>query len=292
MQIKNYIFLLRPKHWIKNSFIFAPVIFAKQINLLNIKISLLAFAAFSLIASAIYIINDIADIEEDKKHPRKSKRPLPAGKIAIKKAIFFDIFLIIFSITIGFLVNKNIVIILSIYFMLNILYTFKFKHIAILDAFCIALGFVLRVLAGAVALQVNTSGWIITTTFFLALFLGFGKRRNELLLIENGNKSKSPRKVLDQYNLDMLNQIIISTGTISIIAYALYTLDQSVIKRFGNDKLFYTTIFVAFGIYRYIYQLFKNSEGDPTEILTSDKSIILVTLLWAIAILLLIFNIV
>jgi decaprenyl-phosphate phosphoribosyltransferase len=149
-----------------------------------------------------------------------------------------------------------------------------------LDAFIIAIGFVLRIIAGAYAIAVTPTGWIIVTTFFLSLFLGFGKRRNEILQMEDN--AAEHRQVLSKYNIALLDQIIVSTGTIAIISYALYTLDAGVVAKFGTDKLYYTIPFVAYGVFRYILVLFKGEKSDPTEIVTSDYEIILDVVLWLI----------
>ena len=170
------------------------------------------------------------------------------------------------------------VLVISSYVVINVFYSLIGKHIELIDAFCIAAGFVLRVIAGAYAIGVEPTGWIIVTTFFLSLFLGFGKRRNEILLLED--ESGSHRKALDKYNIPLLDQIIVSTGTIAIISYALFTLDRGVISKFGSDKLIYSIPFVAYGIFRYMYLLPKSSEGDPTELITKDLPIIIDVVLW------------
>jgi len=178
----NYIHLLRPKHWIKNIFIFAALIFSLNLfNIVKLIASLQSFFAFCLASSFVYIINDIIDIEQDRKHPKKRNRPIASGKISIKNAIIISIVCLIISMAFAYFVNLNTLIIILVYIFVNIFYSIKIKNVVILDVMFIALGFILRMIAGSTAIEVSFSNWILLTTFCISLFLGFGKRRGEIL---------------------------------------------------------------------------------------------------------------
>ena len=285
MSIYNYLKLLRPKHWVKNFFVLAPIVFAGKVSdAFSIKMALLVFVSFCLGSSAVYVLNDIKDWKQDEKHPIKKNRPIASGVISVALASIYcaALFLAFIALSSVWIILKEpiVFLLLMIYAVLNIFYTYKLKQIELLDAFIIAIGFVLRIIAGAYAIAVTPTGWIIVTTFFLSLFLGFGKRRNEILQMEDN--AAEHRQVLSKYNIALLDQIIVSTGTIAIISYALYTLDAGVVAKFGTDKLYYTIPFVAYGVFRYILVLFKGEKSDPTEIVTSDYEIILDVVLWLI----------
>jgi len=277
---KNILALVRVKQWIKNFFVLIPLFFAGKLQDPNsIFMGLSAFFAFNFFSSIVYIINDLYDIEADRKHPRKKSRPLPAGKISMAVAIIIAIILFIFGSIIGILLNLQFSICLGLYLMLNVFYTFWGKHIVILDVLCIATGFVLRVIGGSLAILAIPSNWIMMTTFFISLFMGFGKRRNEFIFLEK-NKGLH-RKVLNQYDKSLLNHLIFISCSIAIISYAMYTISPSVIDKFNNGKmLIYTVPIVTFLLYRYAFILWKKDEGDPTEIVIKDIGIILSGLLW------------
>lgn len=281
-KIAAFIALMRPKHWLKNIFVIAPIAFAGQLaNPAHLGGAALAFGAFCLAASAIYCFNDIYDLQADKNHPRKKKRPIASGAVSVPGAVSFAVLLAAAGLALSLTVNLHFAATVLCYLVINVYYTIKGKHVIIGDAFCIAVGFVLRVIGGAYAINVSPTGWIVITTFFLSLFLGFGKRRNEILLLEKDGAGHRP--VLGKYNLSFLDQILVSTGTISIISYALYTLDSDVMHKFGTDKLFYTVPFVAYGVFRYTHLLLRSKEGDPTEVFTSDRDLILTGLAWLVS---------
>ena len=288
----NYIHLLRPKHWIKNLFVFAALIFSLNLfNIVKLIASLQAFFSFCLASSFVYIINDIIDIEQDRKHPKKRNRPITSGRISIKNAIIISILCLIASTILAYFVNLNTLIIISVYIFVNIFYSMKIKNVVILDVMFISLGFILRMVAGATAIEVSFSNWILLTTFCISLFLGFGKRRGELVLVNNNTK-KNTRLVLELYSMQFLDYMIISSITLTIISYALYTIDSEVIKRFGTDKLIYTVPLVIYGIFRYLYVIYRSdSNGDPTEVVLKDKSIISVVLLWILLVIGLIYGV-
>ena len=267
--IAAYLSLMRPKHWLKNVFVVVPIAFAGHFtNPVLLQAALLAFGAFCLAASSIYCFNDVYDLQADRNHPARSKRPIASGAISAAGAVVFAIILAAVVWSMSFSVNRHLAAAVRCYLHVNVYYTVRGKHMVIGDAFCIAIGFVLRVIGGAYAINVSPTGWIVITTFFLSLFLGFGKRRNEIAGHGNGEARTIARCSVSTTSPSRSD--LVSTGTISIISYAIYTLDRSVIVKFGTDKLFYTVPFVAYGVFRYIHLLLKSKEGDPTEMVTSD----------------------
>lgn len=282
--MKNYIKLMRIKHWIKNFFIFIPLFFSKHVFEFEMLVnSLKVFLLFSLGSSFIYIINDISDIEKDKAHPRKCNRPLASGIIKIKGA--YLLLLVIFLLFLSLLMYTNIysAIIVFLYISINLAYSFGLKNKPILDVLIIAMGFILRVLSGAMAIGVFISSWLILTVFSLSMFLGFGKRRNEIITISEENR----RKVLKFYSINTLEGFINIFAGMFLIFYSLYCFDSAV-------KYFYVTLpLVTYGILKYILLIKEtDNEGDPTEILLNDLGIKIVLLLYiAISFYLLYFNI-
>lgn len=264
--------LFRVKQWIKNLFVLTPLFFAKQLTDINsVLFGIYAFIAFSLISSVVYIVNDICDIEADRKHPRKKLRPIPAGIIPVQAAVVIAIFLFISAGGFAILVNVQFIICIASYFLLNLFYSFRGKHIVVMDVLCIAMGFVLRVMGGAAAVSVVPTNWIMMGTFFLALFLGFGKRRNEFLSLEK--EKGAHRKVLSHYDETLLNHLIFISCGIAIISYAMYTLSPS--DKFNNgDKLIFTIPIVTFILFRYVFIIWKKDEGDPTEVIFHDYILI------------------
>jgi len=282
-RIVVYISLARLKHWIKNIFVLAPAVFSGRIlDSHHITAALMAALAFGLASSATYVFNDICDAERDRSHPRKANRPIASGDVSKVSAGVYSAVLALAGSMTAFYVSVThgwgVLIAVLAYLLVNLFYSLVGKEMAIVDAFCIAVGFVLRVIGGAYALSISPTGWIIVTTFFLSLFLGFGKRRNEMVMLEE--ECGAHRESLRHYHITILDQIIVSTGTIAIMSYALYTLDQTVVTKFGTDKLVYTIPFVAYGIFRYMHLLLRSKEGDPTEVVTRDKGLIINGLLW------------
>ncbi len=280
--MKYYIKLLRPKDWAKNMFLFIPFFFAgKLFDFHKIELLLIGFVAFSCIASSIYIINDYKDIEDDKKHPVKSSRPLASGKVKKSHAIFICIALIIAGNALAWLANHSFVfnIILAIYFVMNVAYSFGLKNIAILDILILAMGFVLRVKGGATIAQVDISEWLIIMTFLLALFMALGKRRDDLIL--KGTTGSDMRKSMSGYNIEFLNTMLGLFSAIIIVSYINYTVSTRTIERLGTYRMYYSSIFVVAGIMRYLQITFViNKSGSPTEILYKDRFIQLTIIFW------------
>lgn len=272
---------MRPQQWVKNLFIFLPVFFSFRYTEISLLIPcLFAFMGFSFIASSIYIINDWCDIESDKIHPIKRMRPLASGQVSTREAsIGICILLLVgFSIFAFALKNYYAIILLATYFVLNILYSLKLKHITIVDITIVAIGFVIRVFIGGVVTSIYISNWLIIMIFLLALLLAIGKRRDDVLIfLKTGDKS---RKNIDGYNLPFLNSIIIIITAIIIIAYIMYTISPEIVARNG-DKLYLTSLFVILGLMRYLQIIFvEEKSGDPTKIFLKDTFIHIVLIGW------------
>ena len=290
----KYLKLLRIEQWVKNIFVFVPLFFSGKIFEFSLFIeSLFAFAVFSLTASSIYIINDYIDIEADRKHPIKRRRPLASGAISksVARLVFVGLLcLIVGLVCVGFCCLEHtdwrFVAIIVSYFIMNLAYTFKLKHIAIIDISIIALGFVLRVLAGGYATGIIISQWAILLTFVLALVLAIGKRRGELI---NAQLTGKTRRALDGYNVQFADIALSVSVTLGIISYLMFTITPEVQERFGQ-KVFYTFIFVVFAFLRYLQQtLVYNRTESPTKIIYRDRYIQLTLLLWILCFLLLIY---
>jgi 4-hydroxybenzoate polyprenyltransferase len=287
----NYIKLVRVPQWIKNFFVFVPLLFSQHIFNKNYFLPVLvAFFMFCLVSSIVYIFNDIVDIEADRAHPTKKNRPLPAGKISIRNAAITIIIFIALACLFLPALNVNFRIFLLSYFLLNIFYTFIFKHIVLLDIFSLAAGFMLRVLAGAYVISVEISSWLILTTMFISLFLGVMKRRSELVLV-NDEPNKNSRKVLASYSLNFTDQMSTIAAAGVIICYALYTVSERTIKIFHTENMIYTTPFVVFGIFRYMFLVYMNKKGENTvEIMLTDVPMILNVVIYVVAIISIIYG--
>lgn len=289
--MKNYLKLIRIEQWIKNFFVFLPLFFSgKILDSLLFSESIFAFIVFSLTASSIYVINDYFDIESDRKHPDKKNRPLASGAISKKSAKILVVLLIALSVAATFFgklffeVNFwKFGVIVGTYFVLNLLYTFKLKHVAIVDICIIAAGFVFRVLAGGYATGIYISRWAILLTFVLALVLAIGKRRGELI---NAQISGKTRKALDGYNVQFADIALSISVTLAIVCYLMFTLSPEVQQRF-HSRVFYTVIFVVFAFFRYLQQtLVYNKTESPTKIIYKDRYIQVTIILWIVIFLL------
>ncbi len=280
----GYIFSsMRIQQWIKNTFLFAALVFSG--NLFNPDDRILAVAAFflfSFASSGIYIINDIADIEKDKLHPVKSKRPLSSGKLGLPAAVISAVVLCGAGIAGGFLLKTEFGTIVLLYVVMNVVYSFWFKKMVILDVMTIAAGFVLRVVAGAVVIQVPISEWLIICTVLLSLFLGFSKRRHELTVLEED--ANIHRSVLQHYSPYFLDQMIGIVTASTVMSYTLYTISDGTVQKFGTRNLIYTLPFVLYGIFRYLYLIHKKEEGgNPTRLALTDTPLLVDMVLWIIA---------
>lgn len=274
--------LLRVHQYIKNLFIFMPLLFSLHFSdTTALYHSMVAFALFSLIASSIYIFNDLLDVEEDKKHPTKKLRPLASGTISKPNAKLLMVSLFSSSLFLAYMFNTSLFIVLLIYFILNIFYSLKLKHIAIVDIFIIATGFVLRLFAGSAVSGVSLSMWIILVTFLLAIFLALAKRRDDVLLSQEG---KETRKNIDGYNLEFVNASMVLMAGVVIVSYIQYTISEDVIERLGTSNLYLSAFFVILGILRYMQITFvEEDSSSPTKIVLRDRFLKLTILFWLLS---------
>ena len=275
--------IMRPKQYIKNIFILLPLFFAGQITNMELLINaLMAFVAFSLSASAVYIFNDYKDIKEDRKHPKKKYRPLTSGLISKNVALSLMTILLIMGFSLMAIISLEALVILGIYVILNISYSLKLKRIALLDVIIIAIGFVLRLFVGSFAYEIPLKIWIVIMTFLLALFLALAKRRDDVQIFrKSGNKM---RKSVDGYNLQLIDGSMMVMSAVVIVAYLLYTTSQEIIEKFQNENLYLTTLFVIFGLMRYLQiTLVEKKSGLPTETIFKDKIMQINLLLWVLS---------
>ena len=284
--------LLRPKQWVKNGFVLVGYLFSGRWTELNVIIdTIIAFSSFCLIASSIYIINDIVDREHDKLHPQKRFRPIVSEEISIKGAIKLFVILLACGLGISWLSTHNIslFIILVLYVSINIAYSCHLKKIVILDVFIIAGGFVLRIFAGTIGIGVYASEWLVMCTLMISLLLGFGKRRSELVMIKDG--SINQRKVMGFYNVSLLDQMMTIVAAGTIITYCLYTIDDRTVSLYGNTNMIYSIPFVLYGVLRYFYlvHVFDRGQRVVEEVLT-DSHIIISVLLWIFSTLMVVYR--
>ncbi|MBN1523326.1 MAG: decaprenyl-phosphate phosphoribosyltransferase [Spirochaetales bacterium] len=285
--MRDYIRLLRVKHWIKNMFVLIPLIFSKKFLLADqlfegLLASGLVFVLFCLGSSFSYIINDIVDRKKDREHPVKKSRPLASGKVSVRTAGILAGGVLAICIAAVLFTDIRVMIAFGCYILLILSYSFFLKHFVIADVIVIAVGFIIRIIAGALAIDVGVSNWLLLSALFLSLFLGFGKRRHDLLLLEN---KTAHRPVLDHYTVPLLDSLITVSVALVIITYSLYTLSEDTAERFNTSYLIYTVPLVVFGIFRYLYILYKKEGGgDPADIVLCDKSIVIVVALWGLLI--------
>ena len=285
-KVKKLLLLIklgRPHQYVKNAFIFLPILFGYRISgAPSIKNTLWAFVVFSLAASSVYLFNDIKDITEDRSHPKKKLRPLASGQISKREAVALFSVLILAAFSLGyFVLPLSFTYVLLSYFLLNMAYSLHLKQFPIVDVGCIATGFVLRVFAGGIAAQVKPSHWLVLMTFLLSLFIALAKRRDDLLLAENGN---SIRKSLSGYNLEFASHAMMLMAGITVVSYILYVVSPEVTAKHGTHNLYLTTFWVILGFMRYMQQIFVyHRSGSPTEVLLTDRLLQLIILLWLLS---------
>lgn len=290
----NLLKLIRPHQWLKNVFVMIPMFFGGSLlDPSDIRASVVTFFAFSFIASSVYCFNDIIDVEADRRHPVKCKRPIASGAISVRSAWALMALMFLLSVgtvclldTYSHVINVGLVIL--IYYILNILYCSKLKQYAIVDVCIIAFGFVLRVLAGGFATDIALSKWLVLMTFLLTLFLSFTKRRDDVLRMNE--TGEPPRKNTIRYNLTFINQAITITASVTLVCYIMYTVSPEVVNRFHSDLLYLTSVFVLLGLLRYIQiTVVDKRSGDPTKMMLRDRFTQCVVLLWALTFLVLIY---
>jgi 4-hydroxybenzoate polyprenyltransferase len=278
---------MRPRQWPKNAVIFAALVFDRQLGLNNIPPMLrtaAGFVIFCLLSGVVYIINDIADVEADRKHPEKRNRPIASGRLPIPVARAAAVALLVIIFPISYLLSPGFALVGFAYLFLNLAYSKWLKHVTIIDVLAIALGFVLRVAAGVTLIQVaRFSPWLYVVTTLGSLYIGFGKRRAELTLL--AGDANAHRKVLDGYSIPLLDQFITVVSATTIVAYSLYTFSAPNLP--DNHIMMLTIPFVLYGVFRYLYLIqMENVGGAPEEVLLSDRPLQLTILLWGFSILL------
>ena len=280
--ISPYFRLLRPHQWVKNGFVLAPLIFAgKLLDVPSLILGIAAFAVFCLVSSGVYAFNDVFDREQDRNHPTKKNRPVAAGEIGVLTASMIGTGLFAAGILGAITIGKAFLLWVVLYLLLQFGYNVAFRNIVILDILAIAMGFVIRAVAGSLAIGVIISPWLILCTLLIALFLGFAKRRQEIVLM--GDAASAHRSILKDYTVPLLDQLIGIVTAATIVCYAIYTLTPEVTERLGSRYMILTLPFVLYGIFRYLYLVHVLEKGgSPTRDLLTDKPLLLSIGLWTI----------
>jgi 4-hydroxybenzoate polyprenyltransferase len=279
-KLKAYTQIARPHQYLKNGFIWLPLFFGYKMQNLQANLqTLYAFIAFCLAASSVYIFNDFKDVTEDRQHPVKKHRPLASGALKRKEALRFMFLLLFLAITFSFFcLPGDFLIVLGVYLLLNFAYTAFLKHQTIIDIFCIAIGFVLRILGGGTAANISISHWIVIMTFLVALFIALAKRRDDLLLAANGFNT---RKTIDGYSLEFISTSMAIMASVIVVSYILFTVSPEKIAEYRTDKLYLTSFWVILGLLRYLQITFvKQQSGAPTAIFLKDIFLKVVVFLW------------
>ena len=270
---------IRPEQWLKNGFVLSPLVFSGRALIWDAQWrAVVAFLAFCAVASAVYLMNDVLDREADRLHPRKASRPIAAGSISVRSALTVATLLGAIGLVAGALAGIKVAAVLLSYLALNVLYGTWLKNVVIVDVFAIAAFFIMRLVAGAAAVNVKPSIWLLLCGGLLALYLGFAKRRHELVLLGGG--SPTHRAVLANYSTTFLDQLSVVLLAVTIVSYIMYTLESDTARIVGSDALSYSTAFVLYGVLRYLYLVHRNEGGNPTETLLTDRSLLLAVILW------------
>ena len=278
--VGGWIRAIRPEQWLKNGFVLSPIVFSGRALIWEYQWhALLAFGAFCAVASAVYLMNDVIDREADRVHPGKANRPVATGQISPASAMLGATILGIGGVGLGALSGVDVALVLIAYLVLNVLYGTWLKHIVIVDVFSICAFFIMRLLAGALAVDVKPSIWLLLCGGLLALYLGFAKRRHELVLLGGG--STNHRAVLADYSTTFLDQLSVVLLSVTVVSYIMYTLESDTARAVGSNALTYSTAFVLYGVLRYLYLVHRNDAGNPTETLLTDRSLLAAVVLWA-----------
>ena len=294
--LRDTVVALRPAQWIKNALVLAALIFAWGDHALppeartaeNVLRALLAAIVFCAVSSAVYVLNDLADRDADRRHPVKRHRPIAAGRISAAQALILALALLLIAMpTAWFALPPLFFVVVWAYIAMQALYSLWLKHTALVDAMIIATGFVLRAIAGAVATGVSFSPWLLMCTFFLALFLAVCKRRNEKAVIQSTQADVAQRRSLGQYDIALLDRLTAITGTSTTVVYAMYTMAPETVEKFGSHAMGLTLPFVVFGLFRYLDLVYRHQKGDqPEKILLTDPPLIVSMLLYVASVIL------
>lgn len=276
-----WITVLRPRQWVKNAFILAPLMFSGHALEWTAQWHALAtLLAFCALASGVYVFNDVIDRDQDRMHPVKCRRPIAAGLISPATALVASLLLVSVAVAACVLVSPQVGVVALTYLALNALYSFRLKRMVIVDVFAISSFFILRLLAGAAAVAVRPSLWLLLCGGLLALYLGFAKRRAEIELLGTG--SADHRAVLAKYNVAFLDQISIVLLAVTIVSYIMYTVESETAKATGTNTFSYSTVFVLYGVFRYLYLVQKGNGGNPAETLLTDRALLVNVALWVV----------
>jgi 4-hydroxybenzoate polyprenyltransferase len=279
---------MRPRQWAKNLFVFAGLLFAQKLFTPLAVVALAAFGIFCALSGAIYLLNDVADRDKDRLHPRKRERPVASGRLSVPAAVAAAITLIVLALAASLLISWPFAAVAATYAGLLTLYSAWLKHVVIVDVLVVASGFVLRAVGGAVAIGVEISGWLLICTILLALFLALGKRRHEYLTLGDGAATHRP--ILAEYSAELIDQMIAVVTASTVTAYALYTMSPETVAKFHTHWLPASLPFVLYGIFRYLYLLYRRQlGGNPSELFLNDGPLLINTALWLLVVLVIIY---
>jgi 4-hydroxybenzoate polyprenyltransferase len=280
---------MRPRQWAKNLFVFGGLIFAQKLFTPLATVALAAFVIFCALSGAMYLLNDVADREKDRLHPRKRERPVASRRLSVPAAVAAAIVLVVLAVAGSLAISWPFAAVACAYAVLLSLYSVWLKHVVIVDALVVASGFVLRAVGGAVAIDVEISGWLLICTILLALFLALGKRRHEYLALGGGAATHRP--ILAEYSAELLDQMIAVVTASTVTAYALYTMSPETVAKFHTHLLPATLPFVLYGIFRYLYLLYRRQlGGNPSELFLNDGPLLINTFLWFLVVLVIIYG--
>jgi 4-hydroxybenzoate polyprenyltransferase len=280
---------LRPRQWVKNLFVLGGLVFARRLFTPSVWPALAAFAIFCALSGAIYLLNDVADREKDRLHPRKRERPIASGLLPVPVALTSALVLILAGLAAATALSLKFAVVALAYVVLLSLYSASLKHVVIVDVLTVAIGFVLRAVAGALAIDVEISGWLLICTILIALFLALGKRRHEYLTLD-GDAARH-RPILAEYSAGLLDQMIAVVTASTVTAYALYTMSPETVAKFHTQLFPATLPFVLYGIFRYLYLLYRRQlGGNPSDLLFNDRALLVNTICWILAVLLIIYG--
>jgi|SRR5262245_52549717 len=280
---------LRPRQWVKNLFVFAGLIFSQSLFTPLVWPAIAAFVIFCALSGAIYLFNDLADVEKDRLHPTKRRRPIASGALSIRAATTIGVLALVGSLVAAYALSARFGVVATVYAALLTAYSLWLKHVVILDVLTVAIGFVLRAVAGAAAIGVEISGWLVICTILVALFLALGKRRHEYLTLHGDAAAHRP--ILAEYSESFLDQMVAVVTASTVTAYALYTMSPDTVAKFHTRWLPLTLPFVLYGVFRYLYLLYRRElGGNPSDLLLSDRALLINTVLWMVALLVIIYG--
>lgn len=280
---------MRPRQWAKNLFVFAGLLFSQKLFTPLAGVAFAAFVIFCALSGAIYLLNDVADRDKDRLHPRKRERPVASGRLSVRAAVAAAVTLIVLALAASVFVSWAFAAVAAAYAALLTLYSAWLKHVVLVDVLVVATGFVLRAVAGAVAIGVEISGWLLICTILLALFLALGKRRHEYLALGGGAATHRP--ILAEYTAELLDQMIAVVTASTVTSYALYTMSPETVAKFHTHWLPASLPFVLYGIFRYLYLLYRRQlGGNPSELFLNDGPLLINTGLWLLVVLVIIYG--